>query len=152
MTPIDGIRDAHESEVELLEGLQLRASLVWEEYRDDLLAHPDAIELPPGQVQDGRVRVAVARGRITGFSVALPGAGGVTELDGLFVDPDLQHGGIGRSLVVDVIAAARARGDGRVDVTAGPAVGFYERIGFVVGEPVPTRFGPARRLHLDLGG
>lgn len=40
------IRIAARDEKKLLEDLQWRASLVWEEYREALLAHPDAIELP----------------------------------------------------------------------------------------------------------
>ena len=38
-----------------LEAMQLRASLVWGEYRDLILANPDAIELLLAQTLDGRV-------------------------------------------------------------------------------------------------
>src|SRR5262249_4514396 len=39
------IRFAHSDERAELEALQRRTSLVWEEYREQLLVHPDAIEL-----------------------------------------------------------------------------------------------------------
>ena len=54
------IRDAAPSERAELEALQRRASDVWEEYRADLAAHPDAIALAPELVAAGRVRVAVS--------------------------------------------------------------------------------------------
>ncbi len=74
---------------------------------------------------------------------------GFGELDGLFVEPDLMRGGIGRLLVEDAVTRARAgAGVSRLEVTANPrALGFYERVGFVrVGE-VPTQFGPGIRMH-----
>lgn len=43
-----------------LEDLQRRASLIWEEDREALLAHPDAIELPIEQITTGRTMVAEA--------------------------------------------------------------------------------------------
>src|SRR5580704_9972155 len=52
------LRTARADERLLVEGLQRRASLVWAEYRDAILAHPDAIELPPDQIEEGRVCVA----------------------------------------------------------------------------------------------
>ena len=45
-----------------LEELQRRASLIWEEDREALLANPDAIELPLEQITDGRTIVAEASG------------------------------------------------------------------------------------------
>ena len=61
--------------------------------------------------------------------------------------------GIGRALVED--AAARASDDAAnyLEVTAGPATGFYERVGFAIIAEAQTRFGPAvrmrRYLHSD---
>jgi GNAT superfamily N-acetyltransferase len=148
---VEEVRPATESEVGELEDLQRRASLVWEEYRDDLLAHPEAIEVPLDAVRDRLVRVAFGGGRLLGFSVVLPLADAVTELDGLFVEPSFMGRGVGRCLIDDAVAIARERGVRRVEVTANPrAVGFYERIGFVAEGPVPTRFGPGLRMHLDI--
>jgi GNAT superfamily N-acetyltransferase len=147
------IRDAAPSERGALESLQRRASDVWEEYRADLAAHPDAIALAPELVAAGRVRVAVsADGRVVGFSVVLPARDGACELDGLFVEPAAMRRGIGRALVADAADRARAEGARRMSVIANPrAVGFYERVGFVAGEAADTRFGPATWMHLGLG-
>jgi hypothetical protein len=41
-----------------LEALQRRASLMWEDDREALLANPDATELPLEQITDGRTIVA----------------------------------------------------------------------------------------------
>ena len=147
------IRDAAPSERAELEALQRRASDVWEEYRADLAAHPDAIALDPELVAAGRVRVAVSEdGGVVGFSVVLPARDGACELDGLFVEPKAIRGGVGRALVADAADRARAEGATRMSVIANPrAVGFYERVGFVAGEAAQTRFGPATWMHLALG-
>ena len=146
------IRDAAPSERGELEALQRRASDVWEEYRADLAAHPDAIALAPELIAAGRVRVAVSGdGGVVGFAVVVPARDGACELDGLFVEPAAMRGGVGRALVADAAERARAEGATRMSVVANPrAVGFYERVGFVAGEPAQTRFGPATWMHLAL--
>jgi GNAT superfamily N-acetyltransferase len=124
---------------------------VWEEYREALAAHPDAIELDPALVRDGRVRVFEQDGLRVGFSVLMAKRGGSCELDGLFVEPAAMRGGVGRALMADAADRARAEGARRISVIANPrAVGFYERVGFVTGEPAETRFGPASWMHLSL--
>ena len=149
---MDGIRRARIEEAADLEALQRRSSDVWAEYRDQLAAHPEAIEVPIDAIRDGRVRVAVdAEDRPLGFSVVLAPAAGACELDGLFVEPERMSVGVGRRLGADAAAGARTAGARRIDVTANPrAVGFYERVGFRPGDAVRTRFGPAVRMHLDL--
>lgn len=145
------IRDARTGEAPMLEALQRRSSDVWEEYREQLAAHPDAIELPEAFVDNGWVRVAVADNETPiGFSVVIPTDGPFYELDGLFVEPGHMQSGVGRALVAD--AAARAARDGAacLEVTAGPAQGFYEKLGFCLVGTVQTRFAPAVRLRLDL--
>lgn len=90
------IRDARPDEASALEALQRRSSDVWEEYRAQLAANPDAIEPPHQAIADGRVRVAVdAGGRRLGFSVVLPVEDGRCELDDLFVEPDSMRLGVG---------------------------------------------------------
>lgn len=115
------IRQAAAAEAAVLEELQRRSSDVWAQYREQLAAHPDAIELPQNFIDNGWVRVAVAEdGTPIGFSVVIPGDGLGHELDGLFVDPAHIRTGVGRMLVED--AAARASRDGAeyLEVTAGP--------------------------------
>jgi len=146
-----GIRDARREERAALEQLQRDSSDVWAEYRAQLAAHPDAIELPAAFIDDGWVRVAVGGDDAPiGFSVVIPGGGGVHELDGLFVSPGSMRGGIGRALVEDACSRARAAGASAVEVTAGPAQGFYEKVSFAVVATAQTRFGPAVRMRRDL--
>jgi GNAT superfamily N-acetyltransferase len=99
------LRLARPEEHEELEELQRRASLELPEYRDQLIANPDAIYLPEGQIANGQVIVAEAAGEIVGFAAVVGG-----ELDGLFVEPDLWGQGIGRSLVDAATHEARRKG------------------------------------------
>jgi GNAT superfamily N-acetyltransferase len=145
------VRDARLDERAALEALQRRSSDVWEQYREQLAAHPDAIEVSARAIREGRTRVVCARGgALVGFSVVEPVRDGAVELDGLFVEPGWMRRGAGRLLVEDVIAAARHQCATRIDVTAGPAAGFYEKLGFERGEAVATRFGQAIRMSLSL--
>ena len=81
------IRDANQREASALEALQRRSSDVWEEYRGQLAAHPDAIKLRAHFIDNGWTRVAVIGSDApVGFSVAIPGPEGAYELDGLFVE------------------------------------------------------------------
>ena len=85
-----------------------------------------------------------------GFSVVIPTDDSVHELDGLFVEPAHMYRGIGRALVD--AAAARAGDQDAIclQVTAGPATGFYEKLGFAVTGEAQTRFGRAVRMRRDL--
>lgn len=145
------IRPALPGEQLALEALQLRASLIWERYRADLAAHPDAIALDPGAIEQLRVRVASAAGEVVGFAEFSVTSDQEWELEGLFVEPDLMRRGIGSELVADVLDLARERGVGRVAVIAQPGLAaFYERCGFVLEGEAQTRFGPAPRMAADL--
>ena len=145
------IRDAAPNEAPALEALQRRSSDVWAEYREQLAAHPDAIELPQAFVDNGWVRVALGDDETpAGFSVVIHGDGRVHELDGLFVEPEHMTRGVGRALVEDAVARASANGAERIEVTAGPARGFYEKLGFELVGSAQTRFGPAVRMGRQL--
>jgi GNAT superfamily N-acetyltransferase len=81
----------------------------------------------------------------------MPADGQASELEDLFVDPDWMQRGVGRELVLDAVAIARAKGVPRIEVTAnGHALAFYEKVGFVLDGVVETRFGPGSRMHLDV--
>lgn len=149
---VKSIRDARPDEASALEELQRRSSDVWDEYRVQLAANPDAIEPPHQAIADGRVRVAVdAFGRRLGFSVVLPIRRSRCELDDLFVEPDSMGLGVGRLLVDDVAKRAAAAGASHLDVIANPnALGFYERLGFEITGRASTRFGVAPRMSLEL--
>jgi GNAT superfamily N-acetyltransferase len=141
------IRTARPGEAPSLEALQRRSSDIWEEYRQQLEAHPDAIELSGEFVDRGWVRVAVDDDGLLGFSVVVPTNPLVHELDGLFVEPEQMSRGIGRALVEDAVMRAQQGGAEALEVTAGPAQGFYERVGFRLIGVAQTRFGPAVRMR-----
>lgn len=144
------IRDAVLGDMGALQGVFRRASLSDGGYREVLLAHPEVLELPEQAVREGRTRAAVAEGGIVGFASWLD-AGEADEVEDLFVDPDWMRHGIGRALMMDLIAIARGRGTGLVEVTANHhALAFYEKVGFAVTGEVETRFGPAPRMRLDV--
>ena len=135
------LRLARPEELEELEDLQRRASLELPEYREQLLANPDAIHLPPAQIANGQVIVAEIDREVVGFAAVVGG-----ELDGLFVEPDLWGGGIGRVLVDAATHEARNRGLA-LKVIANPrARRFYENCGFSVEGEEQTRFGPGLRM------
>jgi GNAT superfamily N-acetyltransferase len=135
------LRLARPEEHDELEDLQRRASLELPEYRDQLIANPDAIYLPEGQIANGQVIVAEVGGEIAGFAAVVGG-----ELDGLFVEPDLWGQGIGRTLVEAATHEARRRGLS-LSVVANPrARRFYESCGFTLEGEEQTRFGPALRM------
>ena len=135
------IRPARPDEREHLEKLQWRASTALPDYREQLEANPDAIELPAEQIARGEVLVAEVDGHVAGFAAVIGG-----ELDGLFVEPELWRNGIGAELVEAAAHEARRRGLA-LSVTANPtALGFYERCGFSIEGEAQTRFGPAPRM------
>ena len=135
------IRIARPEERDALEDLQRRASLALPDYREQLLANPDAIYLPPAQVSNGQVIVAELDGVIAGFAAIVGG-----ELDGLFVEPDRWREGIGATLVDAATHEARRKGLA-LTVIANPAArAFYEHCGFSVEGEVQTRFGPGLRM------
>jgi GNAT superfamily N-acetyltransferase len=136
------IRPAVVAERRQLEALQWRASLGNEGDRDALLRHPDAIDLPAGQIAAGGVFVLEDDGAIVGFSAILPRADGDTELDALFVEPDDQRRGFGRRLIEHCADAARAAGSKGLHVIGNThAKAFYLSCGFEIVGPFETRFG-----------
>ena len=143
------IRPARLSEQAMLEDLQLRASLVWEDTREDLLANPEVVELPAEQIEGGYVFVAERDGAVVGFGVLLPIDGDEPDLDGLFVEPEAFGGGVGRALVAEAVRRARAMGAPGLQVVANlNARGSYEACGVEAVREAPTRFAPALIMRL----
>jgi GNAT superfamily N-acetyltransferase len=128
-----------------LEDLQRRASLALEEYREQLEANPDAIELPIEQIERGEVIVAELDGRVAGFAAVLIDDD-VAELDGLFVEPELWRQGIGAALIDVAVHEARRQGLTMTVIANPSARCFYERCGFTIEGEATTRFGPALRM------
>jgi GNAT superfamily N-acetyltransferase len=137
------IRPAILSEHKVLEDLQRRASLTNAGDRDALLAHPEAIELPPEQIAAGAVFVVQHNGVVAGFAAVLPRVGGDTELDALFVDPAMRRRGFGRRLIEHCCEVSRSRGSAFLHVIGNPhAEDFYAACGFRVTGTAETAFGP----------
>ena len=135
------LRLARPDERDELEELQRRASLELPDYRQQLLAEPDAIHLPPAQIANGQVIVAELKGEVAGFAAVVGG-----ELDGLFVEPDLWGRGIGRALIDAATHEARHRGLALTVIANPSARRFYESCGFSLEGDAQTRFGPALRM------
>jgi GNAT superfamily N-acetyltransferase len=142
------LRAAASSDMDMLSGVFRRASLSNEDDRGYLLAHPEVLELGGDAVREGRTIVAEdPSGSVVGFASFLI-SGDVIELEDLFVDPACMKRGIGRRLVLAIVAAARELGFDRLEVTANPhAMQFYERTGFVADRVVETDFYPAPRMY-----
>ena len=139
------IRPAKLEERDALEALQRRASTALEEYREQLEAEPDAIELPIEFIERDEVFVAEHDGEVAGLAVVFIGDE-EAELDGLFVEPGHWREGIGTALVDVATHEARKRGL-TLMVTANPSAReFYEKCGFTVEGGAQTRFGPALRM------
>jgi GNAT superfamily N-acetyltransferase len=127
------------------------SSDVWPEYREQLAVSPDAIELPQMFIHSGRVGVAVDRDETPlRFLVTIPRREAIHELDGLFVEAGQMRRGVGRALVEDAVARAADNAAVRLEVTAGPAQAFYERVGCTVIGDAQTRFGPAVPIQREL--
>jgi N-acetylglutamate synthase-like GNAT family acetyltransferase len=145
------IRQAAIFEQKELEELQLRASLTNAGDRDALLANPDAIELPLAQIADGSVFVAESNGMIVGFAAVEARTDGNSELDALFVDPNMRRRGIARSLLERCAEVARARESAALYVVGNPhARDFYIACGFDVIGTSETRFGAGLLMRMKV--
>jgi GNAT superfamily N-acetyltransferase len=146
------IRFASAADGGTLDALHRRSSYIWEEDRELLDAHPQALGVPRERIAAGGVRIAEDEGgAMLGFSGVSDAGGGICELEDLFVDPGCLRRGIGTALVEDVAVRHKEAGFEQIAVVAGPRTfGFYESVGFTVGEPVATRFALAARLRRAL--
>jgi GNAT superfamily N-acetyltransferase len=118
--------------------------------RDSLLAHPEYLVLGPEGLAEGRTFVAEEEGALVGFATWIE-AGGVFELEDLFVDPGWRRRGIAAALVNRIVQVLRLRGVERLEVTANPhAMGFYRAAGFIDGGVADTVFGAAPRMTLAI--
>jgi GNAT superfamily N-acetyltransferase len=131
-------------------GVYRSASLSNPGDRDSLLAHPEYLALGPEGLAEGRTYVAEEEGSVVGFATWSE-AGGVFELEDLFVDPGWMRRGIAAALVGRIAKVLRARGAKRLEVTANPhAMGFYLAAGFVDCGVADTAFGAGRRMVLAI--
>ncbi len=118
--------------------------------RENLLAHPEYLVLGPEGLAEGRTYVAEEEGALVGFATWLK-AGGISELEDLFVDPGWRRRGIAAALVNRIAQVLRARGVTHLEVTANShALGFYRAAGFTDCGVAGTVFSAAPRLVLAI--
>ena len=127
-----------------------RASLSNAGDRDNLLAHSEYLVLGPEGLAEGRTYVAEEEGSLVGFATWIE-AGGIFELEDLFVDPGWRRRGIAAALVNCIAQVLRAQGVQRLEVTANPhAMEFYRAAGFIDCGAADTVFGTAPRMVLPV--
>jgi GNAT superfamily N-acetyltransferase len=151
MTIMLRLRKAVPGDQRAMEDVQRRASLVHEEYRAQLLAHPDAIAVPIEQIEAGEVCLAERDGVIVGFAAVVARADGDADLDAIFVVPELWKQGIGRVLLDEAERIAIGRGARAMHVVANPAaIAFYKSCSYAIVGRAETRFGSADTMAKPL--
>jgi GNAT superfamily N-acetyltransferase len=146
------IRTAVPGDLPALRRVFRRASLSNDGDRAILLANPTALELPDGNVIEGRTRVAMSSdGTVVGFATGVRQTDSALELEDLFVDPAHRRRGIARALLADLAASARRDGITHIEVTANPhADRFYRDVGFAAVGHADTEFGTGARMRLEI--
>ena len=149
MTPLV-IRSARPDDLIDLTEVFRSASLSNGGDRENLLAHPEFLELTDVAIVEGRMRLAEIDGITVGFASGRR-AGREVEVEDLFVAPDWMRRGVATRLVIDLVDRSRKAGASLLVVTANPhAMAFYLSAGFRGSEEVETDFGPGARMHLHL--
>lgn len=142
MSALD-IRLANPGDRQELIDLLWRASLVWDVVRQDLLDHPEVVDVDPAMIARNQIFVAQLGDRIVGFATIVPREGNDAELDGIFVEPAEWRKGIGMTLMHQIEREAQAWGANRLHVLASPNVeAFYLAAGFTATGEQKMRFGP----------
>lgn len=145
------IRAARAADQPALLAIVWKTVMANERDRETLLAHPEAVQVPAEQLTRATSCVADAAGRPVGFAIVLPRPDGEAELDGLFVDPQMQRLGIGSQLVERCGELARATSATRLFVVANDdALVFYGSVGFISSGIAATQFGKATLMQMDL--
>jgi len=145
------LRPAKSADLPVLRDLTWRITLAEPAYADQARAQPHLIEGPVEAFQQEGVIVAEHAGRLAGYVAVLRHADAPAEIDGLFVEPELQRVGIGRRLLLAGLERLSAEGADRVTVVASPAaIRVYEACGFRQLGPTRTLFGAATLMEAKL--
>jgi N-acetylglutamate synthase-like GNAT family acetyltransferase len=144
------VRDATKDDRDEVQAIFRAASLVWDDTREALLARPELLQLDVATLTNGSTRVVEVCGVVEGFS-AVAVHDDQLDLEALFVRPAAFRRGLGRRLVLDVVARARRLGRPAVHVVANLNAGeFYRACGFAAVEPVETELGPAALMRVPV--
>ncbi|QIG51872.1 GNAT family N-acetyltransferase [Nordella sp. HKS 07] len=141
------IRPAARLDIDTLTDLAMRSkashgydAAFMEECRAELTIHERTLN-------ERDIWVAEAQGRILGFFGLEFPQDGVSEVNPIFVEPDLQQGGVGRALWGKLEERARFAGARAIGLDSDPnAVGFYEKMGCRVIGSSPSNSIPGRML------
>lgn len=148
------IRRARTSEADTLSALAFRSKAHWGYSAEFMAACRAELTVQADEIGAGRVVVAESDGALLGFYCLAEPRKGRAELDALFVDPAAIGRGVGRALLDEAVAQARARGALIVEIQADPnAEAFYLRAGARrVGEresgSIPGRLLPMLEIPL----
>lgn len=146
------VRRARPDEAPVLTALAMRAKASWGYDAAFMAACRDELTLTPAKIAAWQVWVAEAGGHIAGM-VALNLDHGA-EVEDFFVEPAFQGRGVGRALMTELLAAARAAGASGLEVDADPnAEAIYAKLGFETfsrspSGSIPGRWLPRMRLSL----
>jgi predicted N-acetyltransferase YhbS len=131
MTPNLRLRPARIDEAELLTAIVRRskASHGYDEAFMELLI-ADTI-IAPEQIAAESMMVAEIEGRVVGFAHLMPiDRPETVYLENLFVEPDIQNAGVGRTLFNWALAEAARQGYAWLEWDSDPnAAAFYEKMG-----------------------
>lgn len=119
----------------------------------DVSLNPDVDDLA-ASYPDGRTIVAVRDGRIVGTGTVFPIGDETAEIKRMSVDPSCRRSGLGRILVADLLATARAWGLERVVLETSAhwddVVAFYLGCGFELTHHHVGDFGRDAWFALEL--
>ena len=141
------IRPAARSDVETLTDLAMRskASHGYDEAFMALCREELAIREKTLSERDAWV--AEANGEIIGFFALEPPDEGISTVNPIFVEPNLQQSGVGRALWRKLEERARLAGAWAIGLDSDPnAVGFYEKMGCRIIGWSPSGSIPGRML------
>lgn len=142
MTSQDAIvRVAKPEEADHLSALVMRAKAHWGYSAETLERWRGELALRADDVRGRPIFVAMLGSRVGGFCSLRPSAT-AWELDNLWVEPELMQRGIGRSLMLHAVEAARRAGATEIVIDSDPhAEAFYLSCGAVrrgeVAAPIP---------------
>lgn len=141
------IRPAARADIEILTDLAMRSkashgydAAFMEQCREELAIRERTLS-------ERDVWVAEAQGRILGFFGLEFPQDGVSEVNPIFVEPDLQQSGVGRALWGKLEERARFAGARAIGLDSDPhAVSFYQKMGCRIVGMSPSNSIPGRML------
>ena len=147
------IRAARMEDYEALDQLMRRSARTFPGFSDDQHVKPGAFLVSRKTIGAGRVLVAETDEGIAGFAMWLPIGDATAHMEGLYIDPNLWRGGLGRELLQAVSDAVKTSGLKNVFVIAlADSVEFYRRFGFVRTGATATPLGPAVTMIKEVAG